>query len=115
MTKVIPFTRVRERKRLLEWKQPRDRARWRWPKKQSLAVGVVSFLVAVVVAMVLAEFGFRAAGCNVKGNISASGERIYHVLGQEYYSATHINWLRGEQWFCSEAAARAAGWRKARV
>jgi len=65
--------------------------------------------------MVLLEFSFRAAGCNVKGNISTSGERIYHVLGQEYYSATHINLLRGERWFCSEGAAREAGWRRARV
>jgi len=70
---------------------------------------------AFVILPVAVEFGFRAAGCNVKGNISASGERIYHVPGQEYYYATGINWLRGERWFCSERAARASGWRKARV
>jgi hypothetical protein len=81
------------------------------PKSPWLPVG----LIAVVVAgFVLAEFGFRAAGCNIKGNISLSGERIYHVPGQEYYPATRIDWLRGERWFCSEAAARKAGWRRAR-
>lgn len=52
--------------------------------------------------------------CNIKGNISAKGVRIYHVPGQEFHSRTRINKAKGERWFCSEAAARAAGWRKAR-
>jgi hypothetical protein len=54
-------------------------------------------------------------GCNIKGNISASGERIFHVPGQRYYQATRISAARGERWFCSEAEARNAGWRRARV
>lgn len=54
------------------------------------------------------------SGCNIKGNISAKGERIYHVLGQKYYSRTKISVGKGERWFCSEAEARQAGWRKAR-
>jgi len=54
--------------------------------------------------------------CNVKGNISInSGERIYHVRGQKYYDDTKIRAEYGERWFCSEADARAAGWRKSRV
>ena len=54
-------------------------------------------------------------GCNIKGNVSFNGgERIYHVPGQEYYSATRIRQDYGERWFCSEADARAAGWRKSR-
>jgi hypothetical protein len=56
-----------------------------------------------------------SANCKIKGNISVSGERIYHVPGQRYYSATEINPLSGERWFCSEADARAAGWRISRV
>lgn len=52
--------------------------------------------------------------CNIKGNVSInSGERIYHVRGQEYYEATGISPQYGERWFCSEEEARAAGWRKA--
>lgn len=54
------------------------------------------------------------SGCNIKGNISAKGARIYHVLGQKYYSRTKISVGKGERWFCSEAEARQAGWRKAR-
>ncbi len=51
--------------------------------------------------------------CRIKGNISWSGEHIYHVPGQPYYDATRIDTAMGERWFCSEAQARAAGWRKA--
>ncbi|WP_348629607.1 hypothetical protein [Mesorhizobium sp. WSM1497] len=54
-------------------------------------------------------------GCNIKGNVSIdTGERIYHVPGQKYYSQTIIRPEYGERWFCSEAEARAAGWRKSR-
>lgn len=54
------------------------------------------------------------ATCIIKGNISfETGERIYHVPGQEYYEATRINLAQGEMWFCSEEEAIAAGWRKA--
>ncbi|RWD01511.1 MAG: hypothetical protein EOS58_25480 [Mesorhizobium sp.] len=57
----------------------------------------------------------RVAGCDIKGNINDRGERIYHVPGQAYYSATRINPARGERWFCSEWEAWWAGWRKAKV
>ncbi|TIU00979.1 MAG: hypothetical protein E5W55_01625 [Mesorhizobium sp.] len=61
------------------------------------------------------QIGPELTSCNIKGNISYNtGERIYHVPGQEYYSATRINLLKGERWFCSEADARAAGWRRAK-
>lgn len=53
--------------------------------------------------------------CNIKGNINTRGERIYHVPGQEYYDETRISASHGERWFCSEAEARAAGWRKSKV
>lgn len=53
--------------------------------------------------------------CKIKGNISIdTGERIYHVPGQKYYLQTRISPEYGERWFCSEAEARAAGWRKSK-
>ena len=56
---------------------------------------------------------YALAGCHVKGNISPNtGERIFHIPGQSYYSRTHITLIKGERWFCSEQAAREAGWRK---
>ena len=53
-------------------------------------------------------------GCNIKGNISITGERIYHVPGGQFYAQTIVNPRRGERWFCSEQEARAAGWRRSR-
>jgi endonuclease YncB( thermonuclease family) len=52
--------------------------------------------------------------CSIKGNISRSGERIYHVPGGQYYGATQVNTSKDERWFCSEAEARAAGWRRSK-
>ena len=53
-------------------------------------------------------------GCDIKGNISFdSGERIYHMPGQEYYSATEIRPEYGERWFCTADEAEDAGWRRA--
>jgi hypothetical protein len=54
--------------------------------------------------------------CRMKGNISReAGKKIYHMPGGAYYGATVIDPLRGEKWFCSEAEARAAGWRRSRL
>jgi hypothetical protein len=57
----------------------------------------------------------QGAACDIKGNVSINtGERIYHVRGQEHYDETIISPQYGERWFCSESEAHAAGWRKAR-
>ncbi len=71
---------------------------------------------ATVLASVLGpQVEPHRADCNIKGNISYdTGERIYHVPGQEHYAETIISPSKGERWFCSEADAREAGWRKAR-
>lgn len=52
--------------------------------------------------------------CRIKGNINRQGTRIYHVPGGRWYDATIIDRRRGERWFCSEAEARAAGWRRSK-
>ena len=57
----------------------------------------------------------QSVGCAIKGNISSSVERIYHVPGQRYYDKTLINWRNGDRWFCTEQEAVAAGWRTAKV
>lgn len=53
-------------------------------------------------------------GCVIKGNIGAGGRRIYHLPGQDWYDRTVIRTDQGERWFCSEAEAQGAGWRRAR-
>lgn len=49
-------------------------------------------------------------GCVIKGNRNRRGEWIYHLPGMPYYDQT-----RAEEMFCSEADARAAGYRRAIV
>lgn len=52
----------------------------------------------------------RDAQCLIKGNRNRKGEWIYHLPGMPYYDAT-----RAEEYFCTEADARAAGYRRAIV
>ena len=58
--------------------------------------------------------GSGTTACAIKGNISRSGTRIYHMPGQVFYARTVIRPNAGERWFCTEVEARAAGWRRAR-
>lgn len=50
--------------------------------------------------------------CVVKGNVSSSGEKIYHVKGQSNYVRVIIDPDHGERCFATEEDAVAAGWRK---
>ncbi|MBY6036457.1 thermonuclease family protein [Fictibacillus nanhaiensis] len=45
--------------------------------------------------------------CSIKGNITSSGEKIYHVETGRYYKIT-----KPEKWFCTEQEAIDAGFRK---
>ena len=54
------------------------------------------------------------SGCEIKGGISLdSGEKIYHLPGQESYKDRVIRPQYGERWFCTELDAIANGWQKA--
>ena len=44
--------------------------------------------------------------CTIKGNKNSRGEKIYHIPGQQFYDKTNA-----EETFCSEADAKAAGYR----
>ena len=52
--------------------------------------------------------------CVVKGNVSSTGVRIFHLPASRDYQAVRIDPRKGERWFCSAAEALAAGWRSAR-
>lgn len=88
----------------------------RRPKGQLTTGAVLSAIIAVVLTCAGAAYAITALGfgCHIKGNISYNtGERIYHMPGDEFYGPTIIDPLKGERWFCSEADAQAAGWRRA--
>lgn len=55
-----------------------------------------------------------SGSCDIKGNISSKGVRIYHLPGQRFYDETVISPAKGERMFCSEDEARAAGWRRSK-
>jgi len=55
-----------------------------------------------------------AGGCTIKGNISAKGDKIYHMPGTRDYERTRISEKSGERMFCTETEAQAAGWRAPR-
>src|SRR5688500_18791068 len=71
------------RPRLGYWKW-RWRAAGRFPRLQFKNAWLAAALVGAA-GLVAHEAGFPLMGCNVKGNISVSGERIYHVPGPEFY------------------------------
>jgi hypothetical protein len=50
--------------------------------------------------------------CAIKGNVNRSGDKIYHVPGGAFYDRTDINPEEGDGWFCTEAEAQAAGFRR---
>lgn len=52
--------------------------------------------------------------CSIRGITSkATGERIYFASGQVFHHYMPSKDNASEQWFCSEAGARAAGYRRA--
>jgi micrococcal nuclease len=51
--------------------------------------------------------------CLIKGNITqADGSKVYFVPGCNHYGPTIIEKYKGEDWFCSETSAKAAGFTK---
>src|SRR5262245_30115417 len=103
--------RTPNQKRYPRYKPPKrlpKRRKWRLQSSTTLLITIVA-IAGVILIPTIIPF---ARGCNIKGNISFRGERIYHVPGQKYYNRTIIEFWKGERWFCSEAEAREAGWRR---
>ena len=79
------------------------------------AAAPAAIVESPVVQPTVAPAPSQAAGaCDIKGNISSKGEKIYHVRGMRNYDDTIITEGKGERWFCSEQEAVAAGWRRAK-
>lgn len=78
-------------------------------KKIFISLGVL-LILAVAVYYLYQSFSPK---CDIKGNINAGGDKIYHTSDCSSYAETIINEDKGEKWFCSEKEAIAAGWRKA--
>ena len=85
---------------------------WEWRAAQSEQTDSSSIVSPTPSAVSPAAASKQSGACDIKGNISRTGERIYHMPGQKYYARTRVSTGKGERWFCSEYEARAAGWRR---
>jgi len=54
------------------------------------------------------------AGCQVKGNLDKWDHRWYHLPDFRHYDQIVINLEESDRWFCTEAEAIEAGFKKAR-
>ena len=51
----------------------------------------------------------------IKGNVDvATGERLYHVPDGLFYPIIVVEDAQGDQWFCTEQEAIAAGWKRSK-
>lgn len=60
-----------------------------------------------------AERDRNIKGCTIKGDVSLSGDFIYYLPSHPSYKEIKIIRYNGGTMFCTEAAARAAGWKPA--
>lgn len=68
-------------------------------------------LLIVVLFFVGLNYFSSKNSCNIKGNISASGEKIYHTKESTSYADIIIDTAKGEKMFCSEKEAVEAGFK----
>lgn len=84
------------------------------PSLNGVSVGLLSLQLMKDHASALATGLVSPRDCPIKGNIARrTGNKIYHLPNAAHYKRTLIDLTRGEQWFCSEEDAVAAGFRKA--
>ena len=88
---------------------------WRHRNKTTIILGAASVPVNAQTALLGAVSASEAPSpeCVIKGNVNRKGERIYHLPGQLNYAQINMAKGLGERWFCTEAEADAAGWRRA--
>jgi endonuclease YncB( thermonuclease family) len=58
------------------------------------------------------EAAAEKGSCPVKGVVADAGRRLYYVPTDPGYDAIAVDPARGGRLFCSDEAARAAGWRR---
>ena len=88
---------------------------WRHRNKTTTILGRASVPVNAQTILLGAVSASEAPSpeCVIKGNVNRKGERMYHLPGQLNYAQINMGKGLGERWFCTEAEADAAGWRRA--
>jgi len=88
---------------------------WRHRNKETVVLGAAAVPINAQALLLGAVSASEAPSpqCVIKGNVNRKGQRIYHLPGQLDYAHVNMDKGLGERWFCTEADAEAAGWRKA--
>ena len=71
-------------------------------------------IIILILLVIGGVFFYLTKTCNppfIKGNISSTGEKIFHVPSGQFYDKTVIDRTKGERCFLSEKRAISAGWR----
>lgn len=88
---------------------------WRSRNTHTVVLGAASVPVnarALLLGAASSE-GAPSPSCTIKGNVSRSGECIFHMPGGRWYSKVNMT-ATGKRWFCIAAEAEAAGCRAAK-
>ena len=87
---------------------------WRHRTLQTVFLGATASKVNPAALSGISAQVARSVDCVIKGNVNRDGERLYFVPGNSAYGKVRMDKGLGERWFCTEAEAQAAGWRKSR-
>lgn len=63
-------------------------------------------------AVVLATEEATQVACLIKGNVTSSGDKIFHIPGGVYYDRVKVDFAQGDAYFCTEGQAIGEGFRK---
>jgi endonuclease YncB( thermonuclease family) len=93
-------------------------APWDWRGRGARTVILGSFAVPTNAQAVLISPRLTRApvmgDCAIKGNVTRSGECIFHMPGSRYYDKVKMDLTKGKRWFCTTAEAEAAGCRSSK-
>lgn len=77
-----------------------------------LVIGTAMIMTGpALLSEVVSRFYEDPMPCAIKGEITIADDRVYYLPASPDYEKVTISARRGERWFCTEAAAREAGWR----
>jgi hypothetical protein len=88
---------------------------WRHRNGQTIILGALKVPIDAQ-KVLLAPSGTEGAPspeCSIKGNVSRTGARIYHMPHQNFYPKIDMSKNGDRRWFCSPEEAEAAGYRRA--
>lgn len=90
---------------------------WRARNKQTVVLGSASVPANAQTILLGAASASEAPdpACTIKGNVSRSGECIFHVPGGRFYAKVNMDLSKGKRWFCTTAEAEAAGCRASKM